>query len=487
MMDATKVKANYQAQRLPKYQGNPLVEALPSELTESELIELMRVLKPLPLFFDELSAIDAAECIKDLKLVHIPTISSYQIYENIFTEIRKGYLSRNPLAADQRRLVNTVSERLKARGKFNVQQPAEYVATAPSILVSGKAGIGKTVSIRRVLSTFPQVIEHSEYQGQVFNVKQIVWMSFDMQASRSRKALAHNFFNELVRVLGIEDGQKFKKRFIKEKDSVDQLFHAMQVAAVVYNIGLIHIDEAQFVLNPSTNFKDAPTLPEIETLFNKMGVPIVISTTADALSTFKINESEALIKATKLQTVRRLSSVAHIKVNQWRVDSPNFNELFSAYYQPAIFKGTDVYSEEFKLQLLVLCAGVTDAISALSSAFIRNYHALTKQGVNVNCLKLLKQVYEARMETWHGPLSNLRKSYRVSLSKNRNINKADVTAATDVDGLYDEAEAYTPKPRRKRTSAHHLKPASTVERIDEGDEVIDADSIVASYEKRDES
>ncbi|AXV65936.1 ATP-binding protein [Pseudoalteromonas lipolytica] len=487
MMNVTRVKANYQQQKLPKYSGNPLVEALPSELTESELIELMRVLKPLPSFFDELSAIDAAECIKDLKLVYIPTVSSYQIYENVFTEIRKSYLNRNPLAADQRRLVNAASERLKARGKFNIEQPAEYVATAPSILVSGKAGIGKTVSIRRVLSTFPQVIEHTEYKSQVFNVKQIVWMSFDMQASRSRKALAHNFFNELVRVLDIEDGPKFKKTFIKEKDSVDQLFHAMQTASLVYNIGLIHIDEAQFVLNPSTNFKDAPTLPEIEALFNKMGVPIVISTTDDALSTFKINESETLTKATKLQTVRRLSSVAHIKVNQWRVDSPHFNELFSAYYQPSLFKGTDVYSDEFKLQLLVLCAGVTDAISALSSAFIRNYHALTKQGVNVNCLKLLKQVYEARMETWHAPLSNLRKGYRVLLSQDKSIKKAGASSTTGVDEFYDEAEAYTRKPQRKRTSAHHLKPASTVERIDEGDEVIDADSIVASYEKRDES
>jgi len=485
MMNVKRVKANYQSQKLPKYQGNPLVEALPCELTESELIELMRVLKPLPSFFDELSTIDATECIKDLKLVYIPTDASYQIYENVFTEIRKSYLNRNPFDANSRRLVNTMSERLKGRGKFNIEQPVEYVATAPSILVSGKAGIGKTVSIRRILSTFPQIIEHGEYQKEVFINEQVVWMSFDMQASRSRKALAQNFFNELERVLDIQDSQKFKKKFIKARDSVDQLFHAMQVAAVVFNIGLIHIDEAQLVLNPSTNHKDMPTLPEIETLFNKIGVPVIMSTTDDALSTFNMSDSAALTKATKLQTVRRLSSVAHIKFQQWRIDSPNFNELFSAYYQPALFKDTDVYSEIFKLQLLILCSGVTDAISALSIAFIRNYFTLTKGGVKVNCLNLLKQVYKARMETWHGPLSNLRKYYDVFLSKN--IKKSDVPAAIDISELYDEAEAYTSKPPKKRTSAHHLKPASAVERIDEGDEVIDADSIVANYKKRDES
>lgn len=476
-MEVTLIKANYQAQSLEKYRGNPLIETLPSALTESEFTELMYVLKHLPEYFNTLSKIDANDCIDDLKLVYIPTKEAYQIYESVYAQIRKCYVKRNPLDADNRRLANSVSTRLKTKDKFNVLQPSEYVATAPSILVSGKAGAGKTVLIRRILSTFPQVIQHTKYRDQVFEIKQVVWMSFDMQASRSRKALAHNFFNELECVLE----QNVKGNFVKSRDSIDQLFHAMQTAAVVYNIGLIHIDEAQFVLNPSSNFKDAPTLPEIEALFNKIGVPVIISTTDDALTTFNSTENEALTKATKLQTVRRLNSVAHIKIKQWHANTPIFEELFSAYFQPSIFENSEVNCNEFKLQLLVLCAGVTDAISVLSIAFIRNYHSLLKKGNKPDCLKLLKQVYSARMETWHAPLTKLRKDYDVVGSKKKVNNIHDPEAT--VSEFYTEAEAYTLKPARKRTSEHHLKAASSVERINEGDEMIDADSIVASYEK----
>ncbi|PKH92140.1 hypothetical protein CXF76_08150 [Pseudoalteromonas sp. 78C3] len=474
-MEVKRIQANYQTQSLEKYQGNPLIETLPSALTESEFTELMYVLKYFPEDFNALSQMDANDCIDDLKLVYIPTVEAYQIYESLYTQIRKCYVKRNPLSADNRRLVNTVSTRLKSKGKFNVLQPSEYVATAPSILVSGKAGIGKTVLIRRILSTFPQIIKHTKYRSQVFEIQQVGWMSFDMQSSRSRKALAHNFFNELERVLGRE----IKGDFVKARDSIDQLFHAMQTAAVVYNIGLIHIDEAQFVLNPSANFKDAPTLPEIEALFNKIGVPVIISTTDDALTTFNSTESESLTKATKLQTVRRLNSIAHIKIKQWHVNTPKFEELFSAYFQTSLFENSEVNSIEFKKQLLVLCVGVTDAISVLSIAFIRNYHLLLKKGKQPDCLKLLKQVYRARMETWHAPLTKLRKDYDVVNSKKKVNNVHDPKAT--VSKFYTEAEAYTPKPARKRTSEHHLKPASNVERINEGDEMIDADSIVASY------
>lgn len=476
-MEVTTVLASYQAQSLEKYQGNPLIETLPSSLNESELTELMYVLKYFPEGFDALSQMDANDCIDDLKFVYIPTVEAYQIYETIYLQICKCYLKRNPLSADNRRSINIVSTRLKRSGEFNVQKPIEYVATAPSILVSGKAGIGKTVLIRRILSTFPQVIKHSEYRGQFFDEKQVIWMSFDMQSSRSRKALVHNFFNELDRVLD----RQIKSDFIQPRDSIDQLFHAMQTAALKYYIGLIHIDEAQFVLNSSAKFKDAPTLPEIEALFNQIGVPVIISTTDDALTTLNSTESEALTKATKLQTVRRLNSIAHIKIKQWHANTAKFEELFSAYFQAPLFKNSEVNSDEFKTQLLVLCAGVTDAISVLSIAFIRNYNSLLKKGKKPDCLKLLKQVYRERMETWHIPLTKLRKEYNVVNSKKK-VNHVHFPKVSESE-LYTEAEAYTPKPARKRTSEHHLKPASSVERISEGDEIINADSIVASYGK----
>lgn len=476
MMHVNKVKANYKTQSLEKYQGNPLIETLPSQLSKGEFFELMSVHKHFPEDFDALTSIDARDCIEELKLVYIPVLQAFQIYEHIYIQVRKCYAKRDPLSADNRRLANAVSSRLKLKDKFDIQQPSEYVATAPSILVSGKAGIGKTVAIRRVLSTFPQVIEHASYRGQIFKKQQVVWMSFDMQATRSRKALVYNFFNELERVLG----HSVKDKFVNSRDSIDVLFHAMQTAAVQYDIGLIHIDEAQFVLNPSTNFKDAPTLPEIEALFNKIGVPVIISTTDDALMVFKSSESEALTKTTKLQTVRRLSSVVHIKFLQWHLNSTQFEELFTAYFQPQLFKGSDVYNDEFKIQLLVLCAGVTDAISVLSVAFIRNYYSLLESYSQIDGLKLLKRVYKERMDIWHAPLVKLRKEYQVIKSAQKSTNRYD---SESVATFYREADAYTPKPTRKLTSEHHLKRASSVERINEGEEVIDAGSIVASYDK----
>lgn len=480
MNSIVKTKAIYKHQALEKYQGNPFVEALPHALSQDDFFELIRVLKPLPSELESFSKMDVNDFIVDMKSIYIETKHAYQVYESVYLQLRQCYEKRSPLTANYRKQCNATSYRLKNNEVFDVSRPAEYVATVPSILVSGEAGTGKTVTIRRVLSLFPQVIEHEVYRGNLFKKQQVVWLSFDMQASKSRKALVFNFFHELERVVG----HPLTANFVSKRDSVDQLFHAMQSAAQQYDIGIIHIDEAQFILNPSSKFKDAPSLPELEALFNKIGVPIIISTTKDALTTFQSTASEAETKATKLQTVRRLSSASHIKFPLWHLNSSHFKAFFTAYFDNDLFKNTHVHTDEFKIQLLVLCAGVSDAISALAIAFIRNYYLITQEKEVEDCLGLLKKVYKARLETWHAPLSKLRRNYNVLNKLNQ---QSSLKGEDDLSNYYDEAETHTLKPKRKRTSAHHLKAASTVERIDEGDEVIDADSIVASYEKRDES
>src|SRR5437588_12861605 len=86
--------------------------------------------------------------------------------------IRRGYVGRDPLTEDFFNDVNARTMRLS-----NPQSRARHrPSTASGMNMIGISGAGKTTGIKRVLSTYPQVIIHHDFQGKPFNHIQIVWL-----------------------------------------------------------------------------------------------------------------------------------------------------------------------------------------------------------------------------------------------------------------------------------------------------------------------
>ena len=485
------VSAHYTDSLTSKHRGNPLVEPLPTFLEEDAFINALRINHPITDKLFEINTIDALEIIDELDGTFYPLTKHYQQYEQIYLQMRRSYDSRNPLAPSYRQSENELSKRLKGKAKYHMDNPLPYSALTSTILTSGIAGTGKTVSLRRTLNLFPQVILHESYKGEVFKCAQIVWMSFDMKVSRSKKELVKAFFRELDRVLGFEES----KHFLSSKMTIDDLLHAMQLAVHKYHIGIMHIDEVQYALNRTKTDKETPSIPELEAMFNTVAVPLILSTTEDALSRFKQNTAESSSNSTALQTVRRMSSSVHIQLTQWTLKSPQTTEFFNTFFSLSLFKNHHALSEGFKMKFLVLCAGVPDAMTQLAIAFIRNwYKQVKKEGPSceIDMDRLLAAVYKARFSSWHEQLDLLRANYKVQKS---NSNNSVATRSHDkkkvVSGQESEEDAATDwaedvqsstQPKR-RTNKRRPKKANRVERINEGDEVIDADSIINGHFK----
>jgi hypothetical protein len=474
-------KAAYRAERNPQYINNPLIEAMPEFLEEDEFNQNVRQSGSLPPDLYSLPTVDALDEIDRLRDVFYPTGLTHQLYEHIYVQMRRAYGPRSPLSAEYRRLMNQLSKQLKRTASDDeLKSLAQCQTIAPTILVSGEPGIGKSGTIKRTLRLFKQVIKHEAYGGYALNSVQVVWLSFDMQASAAKKDFARNFFRELDRVTG----ENTTKEFLKVKSTHEEMQNAMWLAAMKYNIGIIHIDEVQFALNRNKHAKDTPSFPELEALFNKIGVPLILSTTEDALARFEKLPQEAETQQSAGQTSRRLSSVAHLKFRQWTLADPQTKAFFDAYFPAALFDAYPGINNDFKKTVMILCAGIPDAASQLAIAFIRNWYKLAKQGKKFECDKLLAKMYEVRLSVWNAPLTKLRASYNVGTWPTKSESQAhtELTENEPEQEMWEEITEIKPAfQRRPRTTKHQHKAATKVERIDEGAEIIDAESIIISY------
>src|SRR5690606_8545365 len=116
-----------------------------------------------------------------------------------------GYLARNPLDKaflERVRLLHELREDEKNAQKY-IDDRLNYLrSTADSLSIIGISGIGKTTAIERLLLMYPQVIKHSNYEGQMFNRTQITWLKIDCPYDGSLTTLCQSFFKAIDDLLG---------------------------------------------------------------------------------------------------------------------------------------------------------------------------------------------------------------------------------------------------------------------------------------------
>ncbi len=87
------------------------------------------------------------------------------LYDQLYRAIRTTYTTR------------TVLEGIRQTNALFRGDAGTCCATqAAAGSVLGVPGIGKTSTIRRCLDTMPQVIEHTDFEGQPFFCKQVLYL-----------------------------------------------------------------------------------------------------------------------------------------------------------------------------------------------------------------------------------------------------------------------------------------------------------------------
>lgn len=263
------VLADYKAQVIPEYSGNPLIEALPLILSEEDAIEQLAVYPEYHERERELEPQYRYHCVQRLFRYFQPLSQHIDLEQRFSRIIRQGYLGRNPATKDY---VQQLQHRLNDGSSPDIR------TTATAFTLIGISGIGKTTAIERILSSYPQIIVHQT----PLNLYQISWLKLDCPFDGSLKGLCINFFLKVDELLGTT----YYKKFGSNRKSVDSMLAHMAQVASLHCIGVLIIDEIQHLSLAKSGGSDR-MLNFFVTLVNTIGLPVILIGTMKAMSIFQ--------------------------------------------------------------------------------------------------------------------------------------------------------------------------------------------------------
>lgn len=266
---------SYQPSGIPHYDGNPLIEALPSILTHDEAV---RQMKHFPAYDKE------HRTLPDHLRFHMiqcglrfftPLPVHTDLERRFSCLIRGGYSGRNPLRAAFR---SETEQRLNALGNSRFIPPHVW-STCSGFSIIGMSGIGKTRAVESILNLYPPVIFHNRYRNRDFTHSQIVWLKLECPYDGSPRGICTNFFQSVDRILGTT----YRKNFAKDRRLTDEMMVDMANIATQHSIGVLVIDEIQR-LSRAKSGGAGKLLDFFVQLINLIGVPVVLIGTYKALS-----------------------------------------------------------------------------------------------------------------------------------------------------------------------------------------------------------
>ncbi|WP_066073408.1 ATP-binding protein [Neobacillus soli] len=279
LVNGNVIKAQYKEQLISQYKHNPYIEALP------EIYDISKAASRIsrkPLF-------DSHERnLPDHHRIHaVWSLADYikpmprhiQLENSISIALRQGYKARNPLNTEWKRQMVESFENLDWTS--DEYQP-RIRSTASGFALMGLSGVGKSTAVESVLGLYPQVIKHKEYNGAVLNHQtQIVWMKLNCPYNGSLKGLCLDFFKNLDELTG----ETYYKKFNKKHINVDTLVVEMGHLANIFGLGVLVIDEIQF-LSQAVKGGSKAMMNFFIKLINSIGLPVILVGTPASLFLF---------------------------------------------------------------------------------------------------------------------------------------------------------------------------------------------------------
>ena len=188
------INAMYQ-ESFGSYKGNPFIEALPNILEPEHVAKNLKGVINFSISDRQASSSVRAHLISQMMGSFFHPINRHiDLEKKISIMIREGYVGRNPKDGTLNTHLQNGYERLMS-GKDDAIRFPTPTSTARSLAFIGCSGSGKTTTLNKILSTYPPVIYHSE-----FNFIQIVYLRIDCSHDGSLKSLCLHFFRAIDQV-----------------------------------------------------------------------------------------------------------------------------------------------------------------------------------------------------------------------------------------------------------------------------------------------
>jgi hypothetical protein len=270
------IVAQYEAQRLPQFKGNPMIEALPPSMSDEQLYDSMCALPEFTPEQRSWSKDERLQMLMTLSQFMIPLKRHLELARTIDTMMRSGYVGRAPRTPEFiRKMQNNYLSKFTGVTDVNV-----VLAKNPqlSTLLMGVPGVGKTTATRQCFSNYPQVIWHPD-----LNVYQITYIQVEMPSDgASIKGLAHGIFLQLDKL--IPGANYYETYALRGKPGADTLMRSVSRVLNQHFVGFLVADEVQ---NLANSFKGKQTvMTELVSACNDLGVPILFIGTNKAAGVF---------------------------------------------------------------------------------------------------------------------------------------------------------------------------------------------------------
>ncbi|WP_330215329.1 ATP-binding protein [Pseudomonas sp. AM8] len=373
--------AKYHESPVLEFQGNPLIEALPPILSESDAASLISHFPPV---VDEERQHDKSvrlHCIDRLRTVVQPLPIHLELESAFSSLLRSGYVGRNPMSTATVRHLHSLSAPGGSDG---------FRSTATTFSLVGLSGIGKSTALESILRLYPQTIVHQRYEGRFFVQTQITWLKLDCPFDGSLSGLCRAFFRAVDQAIG----QDRYANSYRARNGLPDLIQRMEQVASTYFVGALLIDEIQHLRSARTGGKDN-MLNFFVNLINSIGIPVVFIGTNSMISLF----------SDVLRNARRGCGLGVTEFQRFEKDDPVWRMLIESLWEYQWCREISPLTDELFDVLYDLTQGVTDFLVKL---LILGQRFAIQSGEERLTSSTFRRVSDTKMQILKPALSALR-------------------------------------------------------------------------------
>lgn len=182
--------------------------------------------------------------------------------------LRQHYLRRNPRLTAVRASIGA----LAARKGERIQDLPWFNASASALAITGITGIGKSVTVDRLLSLYPQTFEHeARPDAGWLKLRQLVWLRVQMSSDSSRAGFLMQILTQVDAALGTSYTEQYAN---KRLWTVEKLMVIVGIVLTTHCCGALVIEELQ-----ERNFTEGSSRELLLLFFLRLlnfGIPIVL-------------------------------------------------------------------------------------------------------------------------------------------------------------------------------------------------------------------